>query len=253
MEFVPFKKKSLSDEVKNYLYEYIRKMDIEDNTKLPPEDVIAQSLGVSRVTVRKALTDLEQEGVIFRIHGKGTFVNREALQLKVNIAVGNEFEQMIIDSGYEARVEVVNFEIKPAGYKIAEGLQIKPEDLTVAIEKIFYADEHAAIFCIDTFPLNLIEGEVSNDDVKMSIFELLRERAGKIITWDKIEAHVSTKEQVSSLHNFISYMENSAFLVFETVNYDQDNNPVLYVTEFHDTNYIRFNMIRQKNIKYSNK
>lgn len=49
-------------------------MGLEESKKLPPEDVIAQNLGVSRVTVKKSLTDLEQEGLIFRVHGRGTFV-----------------------------------------------------------------------------------------------------------------------------------------------------------------------------------
>lgn len=80
-------------------------MDLKDNTKLPAEDTIAQSLSVNRVTVRKALTDLEQEGIVFRIHGKGAFENLEAMQIKANIIPGNEFEQMIIDSGYKVKVD----------------------------------------------------------------------------------------------------------------------------------------------------
>jgi len=250
MDFIPFKKKNLSDEVKSYLYEYIKKMDIKFNTKLPSEDSIAQSLGVSRVTVRKALTDLEQEGIIFRIHGKGTFVNPEALQMNVNIALGTEFEQMIIDSGYKANVEMVNFEVKPAGYKVADKLQIKDDDMIAVVEKIFYADEHPAIYCIDMFPIDIIGGQVTDQEAKLSIFDLLRKKAGKIVTWDKIELRVSTKEQISSKYDYINYMANDVFLVIETINYDQDNNPVLYDIEFHDTNYIRFNTIRQKNIKF---
>lgn len=250
MDFIPFKKKNLSDEVKSYLYEYIKKMDIKYNTKLPSEDSIAQSLGVSRVTVRKALTDLEQEGIIFRIHGKGTFVNPEALQMNVNIALGTEFEQMIIDSGYKANVEMVNFEIKPAGYKVADKLQIKDDDMIAVVEKIFYADEHPAIYCIDMFPIDIIGGQVTDQEAKLSIFDLLRKKAGKIITWDKIELRTATKEQISGKYDYINYMTNDVFLVIETINYDQDNNPVLYDIEFHDTNYIRFNTIRQKNIKF---
>lgn len=250
MDFIPFKKKNLSDEVKSYLYEYIKKMDVKLNTKLPSEDSIAQSLGVSRVTVRKALTDLEQEGIVFRIHGKGTFVNPEALQMNVNISLGTDFEQMIIDSGYEARVEMVNFETKPAGYKVADKLQIKEDDVIAIVEKIFYADEHPAIYCIDMFPIDIIEGQLTDEEVKTSIFDLLRKKAGRIISWDKIELRASTKEQVSAKNDNINHMRNDVFLVLETINYDQENNPVLYDIEFHDTNYIRFNTIRQKNIKF---
>lgn len=45
-------------------------------------------------------------------------------------------------------------------------------------------------------------------------------------------------------------MENDAFLILENINYDQENNAILYVNIFYDTNYIRFNMIRQADVKY---
>lgn len=250
MDFIPFKKKNLSDEVKNYLYDYIKKMDVKISTKLPSEDSIAQSLGVSRVTIRKALTDLEQEGIVFRIHGKGTFVNPEALQMNINIALGTDFEQMIIDSGYEAKVEIVNFEIKSADYNVSDKLQIQEDDMIAVVEKIFYADEHPAIFCIDMFPVDIIQGQITDEDIKMSVFELLRKKAGRIASWDKIELQVSTKEQIFNQYKHINYMGNDSFLIIKAINYDQENTPVLYNIEFHDTNYIRFNTIRQKNIKF---
>lgn len=250
MDFMPFKKKSLSDEVKYYLYEYIKKMNLDESKKLPPEEVIAQNLGVSRVTVRRSLTDLEQEGLIFRIHGRGTFVNQEALQLKVNIGISKEFEQMIIESGYKAKVELINYEIVQAGYKNAEKLNINAEDLVIVVEKIFYADENPAILCIDIFPLDLMQGEITKEEAKLSVFELMRTKASKILTWDKIEAHVATKSQISKFYSFIEYMRNDSFLIFESINYDQNNSPALVVKTFYDTNYIRFNMIRQTDVKY---
>lgn len=250
MDFIPFKKKSLSDEVKTYLYEYIKKMDLEESKKLPPEDVIAQNLGVSRVTVRKSLTDLEQEGLIFRVHGRGTFVNKEALQLKANIGVSKEFEQMIIESGYNATVDLVNYEIVQAGYKNAQKLNIDPEDLVVIVEKIFYADGNPAIMCIDTFPLDAVQGEITKEEVKLSIFELMRTRASKILTWDKVEACVATKAEIFPFYSFIEYMQSDSFLIFDAINYDQNNSPALIVKTFYDTNYIRFNIIRQTDVKY---
>lgn len=56
----------------------LRKM-IEDQNlippaRLPPERVLAGQLGVSRTTLRRALTELESEGSIWRHVGRGTFV-----------------------------------------------------------------------------------------------------------------------------------------------------------------------------------
>jgi GntR family transcriptional regulator of arabinose operon len=47
---------------------------------LPPEKELALTLGVARNTVRQALMDLERGGLLKRIHGKGTFVNEDAIR-----------------------------------------------------------------------------------------------------------------------------------------------------------------------------
>ncbi|SFA72898.1 GntR family transcriptional regulator [Rhizobium sp. NFR07] len=47
---------------------------------LPSEPMLAQRYGVSRVTIRKTLLRLQQEGLIRRVHGKGTFPARESTE-----------------------------------------------------------------------------------------------------------------------------------------------------------------------------
>lgn len=42
----------------------------------PPERELERIYGIDRKTVRKSLNILEQEGLLFRIQGKGTYVNR---------------------------------------------------------------------------------------------------------------------------------------------------------------------------------
>ena len=55
----PINKQNLSDAVAEKLREYIRSSDAPRSLKLPPEAVIGESMGVSRITVRRALSDLE--------------------------------------------------------------------------------------------------------------------------------------------------------------------------------------------------
>ena len=75
MESHLIRRQSLSDEVKKVLKEYIYSMDPHESTKLPSENEIAQNYGVSRVTVRKVLDELEQEGLIYPVKGKGNFIS----------------------------------------------------------------------------------------------------------------------------------------------------------------------------------
>lgn len=42
--------------------------------RLPPEDELAGLYGVSRGTIRRALTQLVEDGLVTRVHGRGTFI-----------------------------------------------------------------------------------------------------------------------------------------------------------------------------------
>lgn len=243
-------KKNLSDEVKENLSDYISRIDVNKNPKLPSEAALAQILGVSRVTIRRALDDLEQSGLLLRIHGRGTFVNPEAVQIKLNMTEGGELMESIIRSGYEAKVELVRVEEYDADKNIALALQIEPGVRIVEIEKVFYADSHPAIVCIDRFPKDILLRPLKEEEYKRTIFELLRDTAGKIITRDKVEVLSMSKAQMKKHSPFADQMECDSVLVLNSINYDQNNIPIIFDTEFYNTNYIRYTLLRPKNIHY---
>ena len=110
-------KVNLSSSVKNYLYQYIRSLEQSGNMKLPPESELSAKLGVSRVTVRRALDELENEGIILRIQGRGTFANPEALDIQVNLMPGEEFTRLIENCGYRASMEIKDVRRKEADSK----------------------------------------------------------------------------------------------------------------------------------------
>lgn len=70
------KKINLKSQVRAELEEYIHSLDLDVANKLPREEELCRILGISRVTLRSVLDDLAAEGIIIRVHGRGTFVNR---------------------------------------------------------------------------------------------------------------------------------------------------------------------------------
>ena len=89
--------------------------------KLPPEEELARQLAVSRITIRKALTDLEQEGLLLRIHGRGTFVNPAARQVKVNLSGMLEFGSVISGNGYRPECRRRQSRRSPTGSRTPGG------------------------------------------------------------------------------------------------------------------------------------
>ena len=63
-------------------------------------------LGVSRTTIRDALSRLEHEGSIYRKQGAGTFVNEPGLQIKSRLEEMWSYEEVLRDHGYTPSVRV---------------------------------------------------------------------------------------------------------------------------------------------------
>ncbi len=98
---------SLTDQVKANIKDRIVN-DGFDEGRIPPETELATDLGVSRTTVRDALSRLEHEGTIYRRQGSGTFVNEPGLQIRSRLEDIWSYEQVLEDHGYVPSVRVLS-------------------------------------------------------------------------------------------------------------------------------------------------
>lgn len=245
MKMSPFVKENLSDKVKRSLYEYIDNMDIDQGTKLPSENEIAKSYGVSRVTVRRALDELEQEGIVLRIHGRGTFVNPLSKQFKINLAVSQEISELISKSGYQIRIVLAAYEHTQCDLIIAKALGIPVGSPVIALEKGYYADGHLAIFCQDFIPMDIFSEMPRREDFEQySSYDVLRQKAGKLVVRDWIQIQIANLDQLDTCSGLEREFEKESFLEILGRVYDQDNKPLLYGRVYYNTDYIRFNMVR---------
>ena len=86
-------------QVKAYLLNFIEVNQLKPEDQLPSETDIAKTLGVSRNTLREAYVELENQGVIVRRHGIGTFVSRSPM-IRDSLNDFLPFAQMIKESGF---------------------------------------------------------------------------------------------------------------------------------------------------------
>lgn len=249
MEVHLISKPSLSSTVKSYLYQYIRETYAKGEEKLPPENEISANLGVSRVTVRRALGELEKEGVIIRSHGRGTFINPEAVTIQANLMPGEEFSHLIRSCGYTQSLEVVSITQEKPSAVCAQALHIGMGAGVFRVEKIYFANGHPAIISVDYFPCGLVKGELEREALeKESVFHLLRSHTGHVVARDKITMEAVGRTEISKLIPSAGRMENNCLLLFQGVNYNQENAPIIFDYELYDTNYIKFGLLRLKDV-----
>lgn len=76
------------------------------HARLPSEKSLMDQFGVSRITIRQALSDLHNEGLVFSAQGKGTYVSKpKAIQ---NIERLQGFTEAMTAQGYEASTRVLS-------------------------------------------------------------------------------------------------------------------------------------------------
>lgn len=242
-------KANLSTSVKNRLTKYIKNLDASGSMKLPPESELSNQLGVSRITTRRALDELEQEGTVIRIHGRGTFANPEATDIQVNLMPGAEFRSLIRSCGYRPRVEIIGIQRFQADEKLSGILKLDAGTDMYKIEKAYYADDKLAIISIDRFACELVDIELKPEHFnEKSVFDILLNYGSCFIARDKIEIETVLREKVTMSDVCREQMECDSLLVFHGINYNQENMPVMYDTEYYNTDIVKFNLIRVKNI-----
>lgn len=70
--------------LENELRQDILSNRLSGGDALPTENELAESYGISRNSVRRALADLAAEGLVNKVHGSGTFVTPVSQRLKLN-------------------------------------------------------------------------------------------------------------------------------------------------------------------------
>ncbi len=110
--------------IKQFIYDKIETGEWPENHPVSSENVLAEQFSVSRMTARRALQELADEGLVIRTQGAGTFVAPIKSQTSF-MAIKNIADE-VRDRGHEYRAKVHHLRIQDASSQVAEALQIEP-------------------------------------------------------------------------------------------------------------------------------
>lgn len=132
-ELLPLSPVPLYSQLKELLRTRILDGTYPPHSRMPSESELGKFFEVSRITVRQALGDLQKEGLIFKIHGKGTFVAKpKAFQ---NVSTLQGLGESMSQRGYEVINRLRSFKVVPASAQVAERLQLAEGDSVVEIKR----------------------------------------------------------------------------------------------------------------------
>lgn len=141
--------------------------------QLPPERELASCLGVSRMTLRRAIDDLVARGAVRRRHGAGVF----ALQPKLDPGlVATSFTSDMRARGLRPGARTLAFERSPAGTRIGSRLEVSPTADVVRVTRLRLADDEPMAIEQLHVPDALVPGLTDADLEHASFYDLLRTR-----------------------------------------------------------------------------
>ncbi len=238
---------SLTEQAKAYIKDRIVN-DEFDEGRIPSETDLADALGVSRTTIRDALSRLEHEGVIFRKQGAGTFVNDAGLQIKTRLEEIWTYEGMLRAHGYTPTTRIISIAEQPAPPDIAEALNLETNAEILVVKKLFLADNSPVTLTINHIPTAIIQQPYRQDDFCQPIYKFLSDFCRQHLTY-----YLSEIVPLSAPKWLVDTLElpkqRSPILTFDEVGYNQDNEPVIKAFSYFRDDLLRLRLIRREAVQ----
>jgi len=229
------------NQTKTYLLNYIIQNHLKRNDQLPSEATIAKTLGVSRNTLREAYITLENEGVIVRRHGIGTFVSQSPV-IQDSLNDFSPFAQIILDSGYTPNFRTLSMDLKPAPKDVYDVFKTSSPKNIRMIKRIVLADKQPVIYVEDYVSPKV---EAANPNWNAFDGNMVRFLADSIATpLHQIQSRIRAAALDAEISQYLEMPEGTPILSVRSTIYSVDNQPVNYSKLCFNSNIIELHIVR---------
>ncbi|HEL1644143.1 TPA: GntR family transcriptional regulator [Streptococcus suis] len=160
------------------------------NDKLFSERELTQVYGVSRITVRLALQELEKRGLVYKKHGKGTYVS-EISDTAVDLSQAYSFTEQMKKIGKVPRTSILSFKLVKASDYIAQHLQLSQGEEVFEVERLRLADEVPMMLERTYVPASLFPALTAIRMREKPLYEIFLEDYGQTIRLAEEEFYAS--------------------------------------------------------------
>ncbi|MDG1259306.1 MAG: GntR family transcriptional regulator [Paracoccaceae bacterium] len=156
-----------------YLSASIRSGELSADIQLPPERVLAELAGISRVTVRRAISALAEEGLVEQRRGAGTFVRPQVEKLQQSLSSLVSFSENIRMRGQTPSSRVLERGLFMPSRDEFLILGLTKSSSVARIKRLRFADDMPLAIETSTVPADVIPNP---EVVGTSLYEALRAR-----------------------------------------------------------------------------
>ena len=224
-------RKTLTEIAEQELRQAIARGTFRPGAQLPTEAELCQMLGVSRTVVREALRVLEEDGLVARRHGVGTFVRDRPILKNLNFNFG--ITEMIESAGSISGTSHLAIRSETADREIAEQLRVAPDTPVVTVERVRTADGRPVVYSLDTLPEAVLRRAEVDPQLFLtqSIYNILQTSLGQVIEYGI--ARLLPMIAPDFVAEKLELPPSALALYIVQTDYSQEDQPVVYSREYH--------------------
>lgn len=171
-------------QVVDYLRENISSGVWGEASKIPSEIELMNSLGVSRGSIKKAISRLVEEGTLEQIQGKGTYVKSQDISFPLTEGLIT-FSESLNEQGIAYETQIIDCKARQAGTEIAKHLNVTPGSGFLHLERVRSVDGEPIMYIENNINSALVPGIESADFVNEGLFSILERLSGHQIEYSE--------------------------------------------------------------------
>lgn len=221
-QLLPLSPVPLYSQLKELLRTRILEGTYPAHSRMPSESELVKAFDVSRITVRQALGDLQKEGMIFKIHGKGSFVAKPKAYQNVSTLQG--LAESMSRMGYEVFNRLNSLKHLPASKRVAERLQLSEGASVTEIKRVRLVNREPISLEVTYVPRVIGEKLEKADLVARDIFLIIENDCG--VALGHAELAIDAVLADNDLAHALDVNEGAPIMRIERLTHGADGTPL---------------------------
>lgn len=237
-------KKSLVSVAKEGILDYINSNKLKPGDKLASENELSKILGISRTTLREALAELSREKIIYKKHGKGTFVMEEPSFLKSGLEKFEGVTEVIRSFNYEPKTDLLKVLIHVPDEEVRKKLELPENEMVVTYYRKRYANDKFAVYSISSSPVSLFGENIPKCFENESMINYFENVLKIKITAAKAEIIPYIFDKTTE--KLLDIEPGTLFLLLKQVVIDSLGRKVIYSLDYYNSEVFKFFINRKR-------
>lgn len=215
---------------------------VRSNGALPSEAELSQRFEVSRATIREALAQLEQRGMVMRRHGAGTFVN-PLPRLDAGLEELESLETLARRIGLSTKMGEPLIEERRVEPREATALQIAPDTPVLSIARTILTGNQPIAYLIDVVPTTVLRRQDLDKNFRGSVLDLLIRRRDLPLSHSRTDIAIECANR--ALARKLRVKPGTPLHKLEAQLYTLDGRIIDYSISYLVPGYFHFHVIRR--------